>query len=124
MLGRAGCSRAANQARKPGTRPRQTLVLPPLCCHHAKHPARRGLLAHRLNFAQVVVLGAGSIIGDMSLQAGAKRSATVVALTDLATFKVRTCTEFATQPARKLRNRRATLFHAALRRHRSWVCDL
>ena len=42
-----------------------------------------------LGFAtQVVILGAGSIIGDMSLQAGAKRSATVVALTELVTFKV------------------------------------
>jgi len=36
-----------------------------------------------------VILGAGSIIGDMSLQAGAKRSATVVALTELVTYKVR-----------------------------------
>jgi hypothetical protein len=37
---------------------------------------------------QVVILGPGSIIGDMSLQTGAKRSATVVALTELVTYKV------------------------------------
>lgn len=45
-------------------------------------------LVNLLAALQVVILGAGSIIGDMSLQAGAKRSATVVALTELVTFKV------------------------------------
>lgn len=37
---------------------------------------------------QVCLLGSGSIIGDMSLAEQARRSASVMALTDLVTFKV------------------------------------